>query len=377
MADQGFFGNLTNSMQSPLFLGGAGILMGGGFQGMNQGIQAGILGEKNKFDQQQAIQDRLRQQQQDAENLRRWNTTDARAADMHPVEMQLKQAHTDKFLADAEQARSDAKNGGKVSLTPIYGTDAQGNPVVMQPNQRGEMQRSVMPEGVTVSRQPIKMDAGTHFVLIDPVTRQPIATVQKDVAGAESAKVQGKSQGQAVADMPTVIAKAEDAIATSQKLRNHPGLYWGTGGTGIIPGIPGTEQKDFVALHDQAKGQAFLQAFQMLKGAGAITNVEGEKATQAIARLDRGLPRKAYLSALDDLDAVIKRSVETAKAKAQPQATVNPAAPAPIGFRGVQKPTTVPPQAIDFLKSEPTPERMKQFDDIFGAGAAAQHLGAR
>lgn len=364
MAENGFFGNLAGSMQSPLFLGGAGILMGGGFQGMNAGIHTGILGEQQKAAQQQAI-----------ENQRRWETTDARAAAMHPIEMDLKQAHAAKYLADAEQAKSDLKNGGKVSLTPIYGTDAQGNPVVMQPNQRGEMQRSVMPEGVTVSRAPIKMDAGTHFVLMDPITRQPIATVPKDVGGAESAKAQGKAQGVAAADLPQAISKAEEALAVSQKLRSHPGLYWGTGATGIVPGIPGTEQKEFVSLHDQAKGQAFLQAFQMLKGGGAITNIEGEKATQAIARLDRKLPRDAYLRALDDLDSVIKKGAETAKQKANAAPTATPAGQPQIGFRGVQPATKVPPQAIDFLKSEPTPERMKQFDEIFGNGAAAQHLG--
>ena len=378
MAEPGFFGSLANTMQSPLFLGGVGLLSGGGMQGMSQGIQTGILGQRQQSDQEQQRLDRMRQQQQDAENMRRWNTTDARAAETHPLDMELKRAHAMKYLADAEQAKSDIKTGGKVSLTPIYGTDADGNPVVMQPNQRGEMQRSKMPDGVTVSRNPIKMDAGTHFVLIDPVTRQPISTIPKDLAGTESAKTQGKAQGQAVIDLPGAIARSEEALATIEKLRSHPGKDWGTGSTGWLPGIPGTQQKDFVELNEQAKGGAFMQAFQMLKGGGAITNIEGDKATKAIARLDRSQSKRGYDAALADLEAVVKSGMERARQRAQASSAPASNNQQPYAARvQPQQPRTVPPEAVDRLKSEPTPERMKQFDEVFGAGAAARYMGAR
>lgn len=41
MADRGLFGNITDTMMSPLFMGGAGLLTGGGMSGMLQGMQAG------------------------------------------------------------------------------------------------------------------------------------------------------------------------------------------------------------------------------------------------------------------------------------------------------------------------------------------------
>ena len=42
--------------------------------------------------------------------------------------------------------------------------------------------------------------------------------------------------------------------------------------------IPGTGSKRFGTRAAQLKGQAFLQAFEALKGAGQITEMEGAKA---------------------------------------------------------------------------------------------------
>ena len=102
MAEPGFFGSLANTMQSPLFLGGVGLLSGGGMQGMSQGIQTGILGQRQQSDQEQQRLDRMRQQQQDAENMRRWNTTDARAAETHPLHLAQMKAQTQASLRGNE-----------------------------------------------------------------------------------------------------------------------------------------------------------------------------------------------------------------------------------------------------------------------------------
>jgi hypothetical protein len=104
---------------------------------------------------------------------------------------------------------------------------------------------------------------------------------------------------------PDALRKAQEGIALIRATKNHPGLNWGTGATSVLPDLPGTDRRAFAAYHDQLKGQAFLQAFEGLKGGGAITNVEGDKATQAIARLDRAQSPKDYRKALDDLEAIL------------------------------------------------------------------------
>jgi len=66
----------------------------------------------------------------------------------------------------------------------------------------------------------------------------------------------------------------------------------------------GKPEAKLMSMHDQLKGQVFMQAFQMLRGGGQITNVEGEKATAAYARMNRSVSTEDYKAALKDfLDA--------------------------------------------------------------------------
>ena len=59
-------------------------------------------------------------------------------------------------------------------------------------------------------------------------------------------------------------------------------------------------------------GQAFLQAFQSLKGGGAITEKEGEKATAAMARLQRSQSTKDYKDALGELRGILQSAKDRA-----------------------------------------------------------------
>lgn len=239
------------------------------------------------------------------------------------------------FTGSYQDWQDKARAGNvKTSLQPIYGVDENNNPVVMQPRDNGTMVRSEMPQGVTVSRQPIKVDTGTEFILLDPITRQPVGRMPKDVAGREREEKIGQAQGTAITNLPQVQGAAERALATINQIERHPGKAYGVGAAGVIPGIPGTAQRGFIALVDQAKGQAFLEAFNALKGGGAITEIEGQKATQAIARLDRAQRPEDFDAALNDLKGVINAGLERAKGMAstggRPQTP--PQAPASGGW---------------------------------------------
>lgn len=168
----------------------------------------------------------------------------------------------------------------------------------------------------------------------DPVTRSEVLmripgaeTTEEKAAAEERGRAIGKTQG-ANAPNPAAAQKADEALRIIEKTKSHPGRSWGTGVTGVIPGIPGTSQRDFVALVDQIKGKAFLEAFESLKGGGQITEAEGKKATDAIARLDRGQTGAGFLEALADLEHVIK--VGRARARGEP-APAQPAATTPGG----------------------------------------------
>lgn len=83
----------------------------------------------------------------------------------------------DAFLETFQQGQGGGDT--RVSLNPVYGVDDAGNPVVMQPTSEGQMVRTQMPEGVNVSRDPIRINAGDREILLDPITRQPIAEIPK------------------------------------------------------------------------------------------------------------------------------------------------------------------------------------------------------
>lgn len=110
-------------------------------------------------------------------------------------------------------------------------------------------------------------------------------------------------------------------INTIDGILNDPALNASTGMLSPLQNIPGTPQRAFGARARQLEGQAFLQAFESLKGAGQITEIEGLKATQAIGRLDTAQSASDYRAALTELREVLSaaqgRTPGSANAPAQ------------------------------------------------------------
>lgn len=217
----------------------------------------------------------------------------------------------------AVQSLPEGVGGTKVSLSPIWGQDAQGNLVPMQPNSRGEAVQTKLPTGITPTKGIYKIDAGTHFVLLNQMTGHTIGIVPKDVAGEKQQEALGLAAGKAEANLDNAIVNAERTLKTIEDVRAHSGKRYGIGVVGVLPGIPGTQQRGFINLVDQLKGQTFLEAFNSLRGAGAITVAEGEKATQSLSRLDRAQSPEDFDAALKDLEDVVRRGLATAKSNAK------------------------------------------------------------
>lgn len=170
-----------------------------------------------------------------------------------------------------------------------------------------------------------------------------------------AATATGKMQAEAQIALPSTIATAERALANIEAIRNDPAL---PGITGMVQGrIPPMSPAgtDLNVRINQAKGQTFLEAFESLKGAGQITEIEGQKAEQAIARLDRAQSLEAYQQALDDLADVLRSGMERARAKAG----VQPPAP-PMG--GIM---AAPPEGAAVENVGPPVKRMR-FDPVTG-----------
>ena len=110
-------------------------------------------------------------------------------------------------------------------------------------------------------------------------------------------------------------AKA-DEVMLNQKLNlinsvlNSPDLDGVLGAVqGRSPGFFNQDKQDLLIKIEQVRAQAFLQAFETLKGGGSITESEGRAATAAIARMDRTQSKPAFRKALNELKAIVENGM--------------------------------------------------------------------
>lgn len=97
-------------------------------------------------------------------------------------------------------------------------------------------------------------------------------------------------------------------IGVIDKALKHPGRTTVTGLSGNLDPrnyIAGTDATNFKTVVDQLGGAAFLQAFESLKGGGQITEVEGKKATDAMARLNTAQSDSEFKASLEELRGIM------------------------------------------------------------------------
>jgi len=78
----------------------------------------------------------------------------------------------------------------------------------------------------------------------------------------------------------------------------------------------GTPGADFKAYYDQVQGGAFLEAVQRMKGTGAITEIEGTKATAALLRASKAQTPDAFRNAMSEFRDIIQTGMDNATTKA-------------------------------------------------------------
>lgn len=211
---------------------------------------------------------------------------------------------------------------GEYNKVPVYGTrigpDGKPQTVMLQAGSRGDAVETKLPEGVTVNAQkPIEIDAGTHTVLLDPITRTPIANIPKNVGEASRQRAVGTAQGEAQVNLPATESMAENVLSYIDAIERDPNLDKVIGSYGGRTYNLTESARTAQSKIDQLSGQAFLLAFERLKGAGAITEREGAAAAAALTRLKEQVQSgKDYRAALEDFRREVRRMVDVARRKA-------------------------------------------------------------
>lgn len=151
-------------------------------------------------------------------------------------------------------------SGGQAYGTVVYGRDAQGNTVALQPTKNGTFVAPKVPDGVQITN-PVKfLNQGDQFAAIDPRNpTQPLAripinlgpnetpdykaevkTAEKDAENAAKKKAGFPKIRDNIASMESNVADVKSAIAKARAVidRGRAAGWWSLAG-----GIPETEAK--------------------------------------------------------------------------------------------------------------------------------------
>ena len=202
--------------------------------------------------------------------------------------------------------------------------------------------------GTTRRGQDITAETTRRGQDITEQRERDLALAENQAAAKARGKVLAENKVEAERALPGAIATAEQTLTLIDEMigdarvnpktnkieipkagrRPAPGFtdYVGAG----VPGmrfVEGSDAASYERRQLQIEGKTFLEAFESLRGGGAITEVEGAKGQQAISRMNKAQSEVEYIKAARELQEVVRAGVERARKKAG----VSGAAPAAGG----------------------------------------------
>jgi hypothetical protein len=224
--------------------------------------------------------------------------------------------------------RSKRATTGEYGLNYVYGVDKNGKTVAFAPGKSGDPKQIQFPEGVEIARGIETINTPTEVITRDKQTGVILSREKKDIVGKESAEEVGKARGVAQAALPAAEMTAQRAIDKIDQFMNSKGFndVFGAIDQFRPNWTMGSDGREALTRFKQLQGTAFLEGRTLLKGGGAITDFESNKAESAIARLERSLNEADAREALNDFKDAVRAGAAKLKATATGAA---PAAPAP------------------------------------------------
>jgi hypothetical protein len=250
------------------------------------------------------------------------------------------------FMASQGASASDLKptltSQNLGGTTRLVSTPAFGGPsatvagseatITMTPAQKREAEDSA--KRLVLDARRVSLEGRRVAVLEENNARDKDPAFQQRMTTARATgEAIAKGDVAAIQALPKVINRAEESVRLIDEMigkrdsktgkllkgeKPHPGFQSAVGAT-WLPGarfIPGSDTASFMSRHDQIKGASFLEAFESLKGGGAITEKEGQKATDAMNRMSTATSEAEYVRAAMDLQDVMRKGVANAQARA-------------------------------------------------------------
>lgn len=236
----------------------------------------------------------------------------------------------------AEKAGESGKTDAQV--IEYNGMDANGNPVNGAVARKGEVSPSGYgapqvnigasdpnalaevlnnyppnhPDRIAIENQ-LKAN-GEKLVPIRPGQNPVAIEAQKQAAQKQADNLTANQE-----KLPMIRDLTSTQIKHINELINHPGLKGVIGLPNGLSLIPGTKESDFKNRLDQINNEAFLSAFNELRGTGAISDAEGQKATSAKHRMQTATSEAAFKEAADEYVGILQKGISRAYAAAQGQ----------------------------------------------------------
>lgn len=113
-------------------------------------------------------------------------------------------------------------------------------------------------------------------------------------------------------------------LRTIEGILSDPGLDMAVGIGRVASNVPGTAAARAGARIDQLEGQAFMTVIGNLRGLGALSNAEGERALAAANRLNRDLSPNDYREALTELKGILEMGLARQEMKSRGETVQSP-----------------------------------------------------
>ena len=238
-------------------------------------------------------------------------------------------------LSTARKERAQAFISGIRKPVGVSFPTAQGQAIATTDSEFGGIEMEFLTDsaGNPVIKNDINMiDMGGGGVGAFNVN-DPNAEINEVVSREDATSANASSAGAQVVS----TALAEDAVGAAinlqstqdnartmsdlfSRIRNHRGreavLNSNLGTLNPMLVIPNSAELDFNSILKELQGDVFMTAYKGLKGGGQITEIEGEKAEQAIQNMTLNQSKEQFMESLDILENIVMQATREATNKA-------------------------------------------------------------